>query len=94
MGNKQFPRLISLEDILVGAEKNSNLTVGSLTLRRSVVATPDTPLDELVPDLMESDLDNAWVVDNLEDRRLLGVVNETDVLKCLLGLVGGKKSAD
>ncbi len=77
---------ITLEDILVGAEKNNNLTIGSLTLRSSVVATPDTPLNELVPELMESDLDNAWVVDNLEDRRLLGVVNETDILKCLLGL--------
>jgi CBS-domain-containing membrane protein len=79
---------ITLEDILIGAEKNSNLTVGSLTLRRSVVATLDTRLDKLVPELMESDLDNAWIVENYEDMRLLGVVNETDVLKCLLGLTG------
>jgi len=77
---------ITLEDILIGAKKNSNLIIGSLTLRSSVVATPETPLNELVPELMESDLDNAWVVDNLEDRRLIGVVNETDILKCLLGL--------
>ena len=78
---------ITLEDILVGAEKNKMLTVGSLHLRRSVVVTPDTSLDELIPDLMESDFDNAWVVDDFDEMKLVSGVNETDVLKCLLSLV-------
>ncbi len=78
---------ITLEDILVGAEKNKRLTVGSLNLRKSVLVTPGTCLCDLVPELTESDLDNAWVVDDLDTPKLLGVVNETDVLKTMLSLV-------
>jgi CIC family chloride channel protein len=78
---------ITLEDILVGAEKNKRLTVGDITLRRSVIVTPETCLCDLVPALTESDLDNAWVVDDLKNLTLLGVVNETDVLKTMLSLI-------
>jgi CIC family chloride channel protein len=78
---------ITLEDILIGAEKDKSLKVESLILRKSVVATPETRLDEVIPELMESDFDNVWVVDDYSEMRLLGVVNETDVLKSLLGLV-------
>ena len=41
---KRLHGTITLEDILIGAEKNKRLTVGSLHLRKSVVVTPDTSL--------------------------------------------------
>ncbi len=44
-------------------------------------------IQALIPDFMEFDFDNAWVVDDFEEMKLVSGVNETDVLKCLLGLV-------
>jgi len=78
---------ITLDEILVGAEKNKRLSVGTLTLRKSVVVTPEMCLCDVIPRLMESELDNAWVVEDLEKPKLVGVVNETDILKTMLALV-------
>ena len=81
---------ITLEDLLIQPDKSLSLNVGSLPLRTSQLATLDTDLYELAPVLMESDLDNIWIVNSLQEMKLLGVVNETDVLKTMLTLIWGR----
>ncbi|NEX20707.1 CBS domain-containing protein [Thiorhodococcus mannitoliphagus] len=59
----------------------SDITAGRLMRREVRPLTPDTPLAEAIPSFVRQDLKSLPVVDG--QRRVLGILTETDVLRGL-----------
>lgn len=76
--------VLTLEDFLLCDEENQGKTVGSLPLKAPQVATPDSDLMMITPILLESEMDNLYIVENEASMKLIGVVNETEILKAML----------
>jgi chloride channel protein, CIC family len=83
---RQFKGLVSLHDLKehlsAGAELDSIIAYDFLQPAPAVL-TPDQPLIEVLPSLLKCEIRNIPVVNNLEDRRLVGSVVRSEALALL-----------
>lgn len=76
--------VLTLEDFLLCDESTVGRPVESLHMRVPQVATPDVDLMDIASVLLESEMDNLYVVEDANSMRLKGVLNETEVLKAMV----------
>jgi len=75
---------LTLEDFLLSDETNKAKPVGSLSLKIPQVTIPSTNLMELTPIILESEMDNLYIVEDYVLMKLIGVINETEILKAMI----------
>ena len=76
--------VLTLEDFLLCDERTVERTVETLHMRVPQVATPNADLMDIAPVLLESEMDNLYVIEDVSSMRLRGVLNETEVLKAMV----------
>ncbi len=76
--------VLTLEDFLLCDERTVGRALETLHMRVAQMATPEADLLDIAPVLLESEMDNLYVVEDLASMRLVGVLNETEVLKAML----------
>ncbi|MCQ5373724.1 MAG: CBS domain-containing protein, partial [Candidatus Methanomethylicia archaeon] len=76
---------VALEDLLSTPEEKWGLRIEQTMIRVPLLVRKDESLGGLILKMIERGADHAFVVDNYENGRLLGVVATADVLKRLVG---------
>ncbi|MBC7113457.1 MAG: chloride channel protein [Candidatus Methanomethyliales bacterium] len=76
---------VALEDLLSIPEDKWGMRIEQTLMRAPLLVRKDESLGELIMKMIERGADHAFVVDDYENNRLLGVVATVDVLKRLVG---------
>lgn len=75
---------IKIEDILALLPERRAIPIYLASMRKPVIATAEDSLFDAVEELIEKDEDRVYVIDNLQSRKLIGVVAGIDAIRKLL----------
>ena len=88
---KRLLGVLTLEDFLLSDEINKEKSISTLSLKTPQIATPETNLMDVTSILLESEMDNLYIVKDYTSMKLVGVINETEILKEMIRIT--KKGA-
>ena len=90
-GTGAFRGLVSASDLTAALEREDpTLTAGDLEIGRPLTVSPDDSLREVVALLAEHNLHQLPVVARWDEQRLLGIVDQSDVLRAFSRISAGR----
>lgn len=75
---------IKMEDLLSILEYKRKLKISSITLGRPLIVKNDDRLIDVVEKMCEYEVDHAYVVSDMENMKLIGVVSSIDAIRAIL----------
>ena len=94
-GTGAFRGLVSASDLTAALEREDpTLTAGDLEIGRPLTVSPDDSLREVVALLAEHNLHQLPVVARWDEQRLLGIVDQSDVLRAFSRISAGRPAGE
>jgi len=84
---KRIVGYVKIEDLLAIPSEKWNLPIYQIIISKPLIVLENYTLDKIINEMIEKEEDHAFVVENLDSKKLVGIIAGIDIIKKLLEII-------